>query len=716
MNIRHYLSIFAITAFAVMSCTKDGRSTVPVRPPVVDPDDKPDDPDKPIETPTGILYSQFFSGNSTLADNIPESGAILMLNFSGQASLSSVKVRAVGGEKLCGGGDRSDSEVVVNCTEKGNFINIAAGKGIPVLLKAGTFSKGLEVVACSADHKMVTKTLSIASLEAGKTRTETIPWAPAANLVFYEGFDNCVWGGNIIAGSGSMGWSPDASAIGIADGYKRDGYDVAATAVEYNVPGTGFIQSNTWADCKGKSVGSSHVVSNSYVTSRNFADWGYLFRCQEYHGVMAVGTGNDYRGVLQTPPFKGIKGLSDVTISFKYCPQNGMQDDLLIHVFRSGVIQSCKIDGKEITPLKMAVNQLNGEAVIGRNQVTIPASAAEAKTWHEVELTVANATDGTALYLAGNDSDTPMAHGFWVDDITVKLIAGDVRRGNVRLMYWNVQNGMWADQQNDYENFIAFVNKYQPDICVWCESATIYKNNSDADMPSADRFLPNGWKTLMKEYGHSSWNLSGWRDNYPQAITAKYSITAAQKITGTSTSGKPISHGAGHFQLTVNGKRLNIVTCHMWPKNYTYGASSGSTGGDEYRAFEMDYIVSKTINNSAYSGEKYWILLGDMNSLSRLDIDTYDYDAGSTKFLTQDVVLNKTNLQDVIATKYPAPNFISSTYGKDRRDFIYLSPDLMSTVGLAWTFADSFTPGTKLSISNFSMPSDHRPFIVDFQL
>jgi len=43
-------------------------------------------------------------------------------------------------------------------------------------------------------------------------------------------------------------------------------------------------------------------------------------------------------------------------------------------------------------------------------------------------------------------------------------------------------------------------------------------------------------------------------------------------------------------------------------------------------------------------------------------------------------------------------------------------PILMSTVGLAWTFADSFTPGTKLSISNFSMPSDHRPFIVDFQL
>ena len=39
---------------------------------------------------------------------------------------------------------------------------------------------------------------------------------------------------------------------------------------------------------------------------------------------------------------------------------------------------------------------------------------------------------------------------------------------NLRLLYWNIQNGMWSDQANNYNNFVAWVKKYDPDICVWC--------------------------------------------------------------------------------------------------------------------------------------------------------------------------------------------------------------------------------------------------------
>ena len=124
------------------------------------------------------------------------------------------------------------------------------------------------------------------------------------------------------------------------------------------------------------------------------------------------------------------------------------------------------------------------------------------------------------------------------------------------------------------------------------------------------------------------------------------------------------------------------------------------------------YKVQKRIRKA----EQDWIVIGAFNSSSSLDIDTYGYEPGDKRFLAQDAVLKNTNLKDLIATWYPAPQFVQSTYGKDRRDYVYVSPSLLQTVVRASCFTDSFTPGTRTGISNFSIPSDHRPFIVDFNL
>ena len=84
-----------------------------------------------------------------------------------------------------------------------------------------------------------------------------------------------------------------------------------------------------------------------------------------------------------------------------------------------------------------------------------------------------------------------------------------------------------------------------------------------------------------------------------------------QRITDTNEKNKPVSHGAGHFQISVNGKKINIVTLHMWPQSYGYGVatadrenSTANGEGDKYRAFEMQYIVDQTVKNTKYSGEK----------------------------------------------------------------------------------------------------------------
>ena len=56
---------------------------------------------------------------------------------------------------------------------------------------------------------------------------------------------------------------------------------------------------------------------------------------------------------------------------------------------------------------------------------------------------------------------------------------------NVRLLYWNVQNGMWDGQTDDYLRFTDWVKQQQPDVCVWCEAVKLYITNT------ADREVEN---------------------------------------------------------------------------------------------------------------------------------------------------------------------------------------------------------------------------------
>ena len=114
-----------------------------------------------------------------------------------------------------------------------------------------------------------------------------------------------------------------------------------------------------------------------------------------------------------------------------------------------------------------------------------------------------------------------------------------------------------------------------------------------------------------------------------------------------------------------------------------------------------------------------WILLGDMNSRSRLDNGTYGYAANNTALLTQDVILDQTDMKDVIQELYTGPdNFMASTYGTSRIDYVYVSPSLMEKVVNAFILADQWNyQGAKSPyVDSFRMPSDHRPIIVDFQL
>ena len=60
-------------------------------------------------------------------------------------------------------------------------------------------------------------------------------------------------------------------------------------------------------------------------------------------------------------------------------------------------------------------------------------------------------------------------------------------KNNMRLLYWNIQNGMWSGQGDNYDKFVEWVRAYDPDVCVWCEAQSIYKTGTADKIAAAQQ-------------------------------------------------------------------------------------------------------------------------------------------------------------------------------------------------------------------------------------
>lgn len=290
-----------------------------------------------------------------------------------------------------------------------------------------------------------------------------------------------------------------------------------------------------------------------------------------------------------------------------------------------------------------------------------------------------------------------------------------------RLLYWNIQNGMWSDQGNNYDNFVAWVKEQDPDVCVWAEAQSIYYTGTATKLPVEERYLVEHWAELAARYGHEYVYVGGHRDNYPQAITSKYPIENVARIVGDDKT--LVSHGAGWATVNICGKTINIVTLHTWPQAYAFGVpvekreeSKAAHEGDYYRATEMQYILDHTINTVKNPQKQYWMMMGDFNSKSRVDNYQYNLPEDSSQFACQDVVRANPYYIDVIAELYPG-DFKTSTGGKARIDYVYLTKPMFKAVKQAYIMYDGWVAPYRdeAKISNFWHPSDHRPILVDFE-
>ena len=664
--------------------------------------------------------------------------SMIALTVQGMTSISSIKVTDPQGTILGGTGSYDPQTrsfkmekglpfMVLNCTNRGAFVS-SSGNVFMIPVRSGQYSKGLEVTICSADHLMCRTSIPSFTVDKDKVHSCMVTWKPDKNLLFYEGFDNMVWGGDVVAGEDSFGMNPVAGDMTIKSGRTLRGYETPLYPVSYEMAGAGYIQESNLSVTEGKDVSGSRYLSDSYIKSRNIGGYLRLYRCQEYQGYISVG--DTYNGIVE-PVFAGeiSDAHRDIVISFDICAASDFDDDLSFKATNGGNIISCMVDGTELpeTVFSRKFSKTGSTAALDRSAVTLPASDGR---WHNVELTVRNMNDKSTFTLTTAASHSkPGAYRFYLDNYQVRTLKDHADRdgSTLRVMCWNIQNGMWADQDNNYNNFVAWVKKYNPDVCVWCEGETIFNTSGDK-VYGTNRILPNAWASVAQRYGHNYWSKSEDRDNYPQIITSKYPINTLAKIGQIGTTDAYVEHGSGLFEVEFNGHSVYFVSFHAFahaydPKYTSSGtdaqnASAALYEGDYHREKEIRYVYEQTIEK--YPSQSNWLMMGDFNSISSLDAEHHT-GINDTNWLLHDHILGKDYLKDIIAERNAPEDFFSSINGDSRRiDFIYASPAMYDRIESTAIIIDSWTVLSQdKSVSDkgyFCRPSDHRPILVDFKM
>ena len=294
----------------------------------------------------------------------------------------------------------------------------------------------------------------------------------------------------------------------------------------------------------------------------------------------------------------------------------------------------------------------------------------------------------------------------------------------VKVLYWNIQNGMWHDQGNNYDNFVAYVREQDPDICIWAEAESRYITDKAVKMQMPeDQYLPWNWDLLAARYGHTHTLVCGKRDTFPQVITSKYPLKIVRRISGNG-SDIIVAHGAGWAVVQLpGGEELNVVTLHTWPQKFAYlaedeKADAAANGGDRFRAREMQFICEQTIGTDPSAKERFWLMAGDFNAISSVDNFHYKKSLDDTAFLVHDYVRGNTPYIDVIEEFYPG-DFQKTTVSGKRIDMVYVTPALFDKVVSARVlregFADCYRDPRGKDIHNFCHPSDHFPISVTFK-
>lgn len=306
------------------------------------------------------------------------------------------------------------------------------------------------------------------------------------------------------------------------------------------------------------------------------------------------------------------------------------------------------------------------------------------------------------------------------------------QKKTLRVLYWNIQNGMWAGQGDNYQKFVDWINSKNPDICIFCEAAQIYYTGTADHMPNEERYLPAHWDELCARWGHQYHKVTPRRHststpfglgNYPQCITSRYPIDSITVLKGNRKADTVLVNYGGWYQIHVNGaeKPLNIVTMHLKNGKAGYAVpaekkkqSEERYEGELHRVKELKYLMDHTIRKSEDPAGELWIMAGDYNSYSPLDNHKYRWNKASLGFTTQTYMLSESPYFDLVAESFPE-TFMPSCGGL-RIDYFYVSKAMLNACTDVYPMRDSYTTREHSGVSKFYIPSDHYPIIADFKI
>ena len=277
---------------------------------------------------------------------------------------------------------------------------------------------------------------------------------------------------------------------------------------------------------------------------------------------------------------------------------------------------------------------------------------------------------------------------------------------NFKLLSWNIQDGMWCDQFDDYVNFVAYINEINPDIfCI--QEAASHWDIDGKNLSHYGRYLPypdqknveskwdnpSGWVALAKRWGHEYVVMGPYKDNYPVVITSKYPIEIIERLRGDENT--TVSHGAlyakVHFTDDIS---VNLVNLHLQPDNIANASN--------FRMNEINFYLSKTINSKDHYRDEHWLMMGDFNSNVGKNVD---------------VEVRKNSYYDLWAEM--------NSYSKSYIDFIYGTESMrksLKSIDFLYGFAHMdkimYSPNG-VAINNGSgvwKYSDHYPILAEFSL
>lgn len=262
-----------------------------------------------------------------------------------------------------------------------------------------------------------------------------------------------------------------------------------------------------------------------------------------------------------------------------------------------------------------------------------------------------------------------------------------------RVLSYNVLNGMERDAENNYDNFVAWVRSWEPDVLVLYEAGNLDE--------------------IASRWGHTN-TVKVSKSSYHIVITSSHPMTVEQTIT---TSDKVV-HGAAH--VSVAG--YDIVGLHLRPTLDDNGddqkdANEYAKYGD-LRKTELEYILSQTLDNATYSDRSNWIFCGDFNAYSPLEKEavgyggqsSYTYPEPTASVCYEVYPLIADRLKDVVYY-YGGTAYKPSMYhGRSRLDYIFASEGLYAKVRAADVILNEYPGYYRAEDEN---PSDHMPTYMD---